>query len=493
MFAGHTIGRQVTAVVLGSGILLGGCSLTQRPPRTAVSQPPPAMPVSDAVVGAKLSLQGLKNHLETIVPPVYRDQGDEEIGYRDDPCDDIGVGHCPVYIKTCDYTWYTEVRRSPFVVTPVAGGLSVSSTVRLWGRVRTHGPLCVSAQETTEPDGIMTLTVNARPAFNELYALEPNVSYNSWNWQVRPGIRLFGAIPVTFGSKAKEAIDDALRDITEKTNRDLRARLNFRGKVEEGWAQLHEPIPLASGEEAWLSVKPLSLHVTPLISDPDYVRIYAGLRSRNEAVFGPRPAAHDVVGLPILKPANQDGKFALAALARVDYEALVERAKQEWVGQTLMLDWGRLTFRDFRVYQSGDRLVIGADVVVRPRTLPYVEGWLYLAGRPVVEGDRLFLRDLDYRANTSNAAVQALAFLFREPAKRELERRLSFDLREPLDELRAKVNSVAPKPLGEWGEVRVTVDDVSVQSPVADAKALLVPIVAQGKAEASFLPFGDAP
>jgi hypothetical protein len=357
--------------------------------------------------------------------------------------------------------------------------------------VKAHGPVCPPFQETTEPDGELTLTLTARPSFNDLYALQPNVGFDPWHWDVRPGIKLAGIFKVTFGTKAGEAIDRMLNDARDKVNADLAARLDFRSNVESAWKQLHNPIPLADDGTSWLRLKPLGLNATPMISDAEFARIYVSLKSQNEAVFGSRPAGYEPVDLTILRHDAVDESFLLSAVGGVEYAALEARARQEWAGKTISMDWGRLKLNDFRVYQSGDRLVIGVSVKAMPHKLPYVEGWLYLVGKPVVKDGRLFFENLDYRANTNNPLVQLAAYLFRDSAKRELERKLSFDLSAPLDQIRNTLNSAKPRPIGDLGEVRLRVDDISVLSPVADAKALRIPVMAKGKLEAVFLPFGS--
>jgi hypothetical protein len=173
----------------------------------------------------------------------------------------------------------------------------------------------------------------------------------------------------------------------------------------------------------------------------------------------------------ILLPAKDDGKFTLTALARLEYAAVLERAKQDWAGKTLQMSWGRMKVRDVRVYQSGNRLVIGVDAKLMPRKWPYVEGWLHLVGKPEIgEDGRLRLADLDYGADTDSLLVQLAGYLFRDTAKRELERQLTFDLGPSLAAVQAKLNAIPPRPIGDYGEMRLKVESIVVQSPVADAK-----------------------
>jgi len=466
---------------------LTACSLTQRPPLTELSRPVPVAPISNATVGAAISLKGLGQYLETIIPAVYSDEGSETEWAEFNACWPF---HCPVKTKTCDWNWYVKVTRDPFAVTPVNGGLAVTSHYRLWGRVRTHGPVCPPLQETTEPDGELDMSITVQPQISDVYGVQPNLNY-AWHWTVHPGIKLWGVIPVTFAGKAGEAIDKGLSKARDKMNADLMAKLDFRASMETAWAQLHDPIPITNDGLGWLSIKPLGLNASPFVSDADYARISLSLRSRNEVIFGPKPPDQDKGDLPILRHDPSDGKFALSATASLDYAAVVNRARSEWTGKTLYLDWGRLRFEDFRAYQSGDRIVIGAKVDIMPKYLPYVYGWLYILGRPVVENDRLYLADLDYRANTNNPFVQTIAFLFKKPAKEELSRKLSFDLAGPLSEVRAKLNALEPRPIGKFGRVSLKVQDISIDTPVADAKVLRVPIRATGTLEALFLPYGE--
>src|SRR3569623_871990 len=91
----------------------------------------------------------------------------------------------------------------------------------------------------------------------------------------------------------------------------------------------------------------------------------------------------------------------------------------------------------------------------------------------------------------NNPFVQTMAFLFKKPAKEELSRKLSFDLAGPLSEVRAKLNALEPRPIGKFGRVSLKVQDISIDTPVADAKVLRVPIRATGTLEALFLPYGE--
>src|SRR5687767_9883617 len=97
-------GLEVHKVACASVLLLAtGCSITQRPKLTQIAQPAPALPVSEATLGAKISLQGLARHLETIVPSSYQDQGNETEWLVVNVC---WPATCNVRTKICDWTWY---------------------------------------------------------------------------------------------------------------------------------------------------------------------------------------------------------------------------------------------------------------------------------------------------------------------------------------------------------------------------------------------------
>lgn len=469
--------------------LTAACAFSQKPDATAIGQPLPAMPVSEASIGAKISLPGLARHLEQAVPTRYHDSGSDAKWAVFDPCRPFG--HCEVRTKVCAWDWEAWVSRTPFVVRPVDGGLSVTSTYTLRGRVDTKSP-CPHFRETTEPDGVMTLTINVRPTMDQLYAVDPHVSYDPFNWKVKPGIKLFDFIKVSFGTAAKKAIDKPLAKAVDRVNADMRRQLDFQQKAREGWAQLHEPFALDEQGTGWISVKPLSLHMTPVTSDNDFARLYATLRSRNEALFGPKPPAQDAVALPILQPGTGDGRFAMTALARLDYAALVAQARKDWLGRTIRFDQGEIKFFDFAAFQSGERLAIGTRITARSFGGFKVEGWLWIAGKPVIQDGKLALTDIDYRANTNNALVQAVGWLFRAPAKRELEKKLVFDIGDAVDEVKTKLNAMPSRPIGDYGEFRLAVDDIAVLTPVAEAKELVVPLSATGTAEAVFFPFEEA-
>jgi hypothetical protein len=272
---------------------LAACSLTQRPPVTEVAQPAPPLPASDMSVGAKVSLAGLANQLNTLVPSQFHDRSsDVKWAYFKYPC---GLFKwCKGKTKVC--AWDTEVwvNRTPFLVRPAPGGVSVSSTFTIRGRVYGKSP-CPSFRETTDPDGVTTLTVSIRPSMNGFYAVEPGIAANPFKWDRKPGIKLADYINLSLGTVSAKAAQKLIDRAVKEANAELRQKLDFQDKVRTAWAELHQPIALTADGTGWLSIKPLSLHATPVISDTQYARIFVGMRSKNEAVFGAKPAAHDEV------------------------------------------------------------------------------------------------------------------------------------------------------------------------------------------------------
>lgn len=466
--------RAVNLLVLSSAWFLVGCAISTAPPRSRIAQPNPQVPISYAAVGAKISVPALTRHINRVTAPNFRSTGQGSVKKAG--------------ITVCEYSWEVQVSRTPMLVRPIAEGLSVKSTFEIWGRVRGTGRLCKNFRETTQPTGIATVTLSTRPTIDPLYALEPRFDY-TWKWERKPAIRLVKVIPIRFGTLAGEAIEKGLRKARDQYNADFKRELNFQSQVRSAWTNLHSTIPVGAEQPIWLSIKPLSLHRSPLKTDTEFARMYVGLRSKNEMVAGTKPADQDVVALPILQNGTAAPGFALTTVARIGYQAAQDAARQQWAGKVERFDRGEIRFIDFRAYQSGTALVIGTKIAARSKIGAAVSGWLYLAGEPYMEGTVLRLRNIRYAANTNNPVVQFAAWLFQENVRSGLEEKLRVDLHDPLKDATDKVNSLPPTSIGGDTALKVQVASIAIGTPVADASDLLIPISAIGEAEAIFTPF----
>jgi hypothetical protein len=208
----------------------------------------------------------------------------------------------------------------------------------------------------------------------------------------------------------------------------------------------------------------------------------AGPTSATHPAGPPDPRGPDADAVPTALPDNgelpTERGFHIVLEALLDYAtAAVEL--QRAVGDRSFSTAGKtVRLAGVRVYGSGDRFVVQADVEGD------AEARLYLLGRPRIdrERDELLIEDLDYSLATQDWILQAAEWLLGSRLRETLADGARFPLGERLEATRKSLEASlnAPRALDDPLTLRGTVDAVEVQGVYVTSAGFLAIAVADG-------------
>lgn len=430
----------------------GACRLELRAtaplPREEAPSPPPSSRIDTFV---RIPLAEVAAQAEAVVPRTFSVAPYTMVleGTADDP------------VVTAGY----HVERSPLALSVEGEALILRTRLAYWARARRHaGPIHVDGSCGTddEPRRHFELAVAITARLTPRFELEPTIRLRSLEATDRCEMT-FAGVDVTDRVRAAlvRTLDAELPALRER----VRRAMDLRARATSMWSRVAEPIELDEG--TFLVMHPEAVAVTQPTIEGHFLRVGLGLTARPEVVVGPRP----IVPVPALPDAGAEVNAPALALhvpVRIAYEAL-ERALAEafhlHAGGVRYPATGRRHVTPTNVTLYG----YGRAIVVRVAFTGYADGVLYLEGTPTLdpETQRLTFDDLAFTVESSSLLVRLAAFLREEDFLDDLRRRLSIDLRGPLEETRLRLTTALRRDV-DGLELEGAVDTLHVLAAYVD-------------------------
>lgn len=359
---------------------------------------------------------------------------------------------------------------------------------------RNKGPLGWIEKTLSEPfsetaNFAGTVSGSLRPTLQTDWSIDPHLdlSVNLTKAQAD----LFGkAIRISFRGKVEEAIAPKIREQVIALNNEVRSNPRIREAFADAWNQLHQVVAASTDPPVWLTVKPTSLHISnPVIDDKlVHMRLDAELDTRLY-LMKDKPAAADVTELPSLTatPPTETG-FRIAvpvAMKLGDFKEIAAKADLPKFDDGNM----SVTFEDITVGGDNGRLIIGADVFAKHKSVSHaVKAKLYVVGDPRLDTASMTLsvQNADFSVGTKNVLVKAAEWLLKPVILAEINKRAVFAYSEKREQLVKQANDKLAElkdglPKGVSTDLKV--DTLDITHLVIDDGWLTAVITASGPAQ----------
>ncbi len=261
--------------------------------------------------------------------------------------------------------------------------------------------------------------------------------------------------------------------LSDMVSRKINEAFPLKAEVAKVWFAAQKPVLLDRNYNAWLTITPREVMLSPLSAQNNKVKVSVGITSFAEVVVGPQPATPQPVPLPNLKLVNSfDRNFRIALNADLFYKDLRAIASPLLLNKEFTSDGKTVILRDLDLYGNGDK------VVVKVATNGALDGVFYLTGKPRFDPQTkaLSVEDVDFDMQTESLLLQSADWFLHGTIRSSIQEKLNMDLAQRLDESRA----LAQKAIGQVqladhlllkgnlktlnvGEVIVQKDRISVQ------------------------------
>ncbi|MGV3502299.1 MAG: DUF4403 family protein [Adhaeribacter sp.] len=312
--------------------------------------------------------------------------------------------------------------------------------------------VCPTLQKTEDTEFDMVIKSESLLAFNEDYTLKTQTT-GDFEWgQTKPMLTL-GPLKISLAPFVEPAMRRQMSTLTAQLDREIRSRLNLKDYVQKAWMQIQQPIPLDPTLNAWLSIRPQDIRISPLVAREGELRLQIGLSSYLQAVTDGKPAHAPNPSLPRLITNSQlRDEIQIGLESEISYAHATQLLKQQVAGKQFSFEQGKdqVTVHDLAVSGSGDKVVLMLDVTGKTKAGLFtknIAGKIFLKAVPYYDPATasIRVRDLDYDLDTRDKILQTANWLAKNKFIDQLQDQISFPVKNQLDQTRKLLQSSLDK------------------------------------------------
>lgn len=292
----------------------------------------------------------------------------------------------------------------------------------------------------TRPKAKGVLALDLRSDFNidSSWTLSTNTTLISHKWLDEPNINVGGfSLPIT--SVANYAIRQAEGSLERAIDMAVNEQIRLERYVTDAWNQMQRPILVAEEEQAWLSIHPTNLQMTPLQSDEKSISATVRLEALPRLTFGEEPSP-TLVPFPAFEYAANEpvvDNFNLYLGSNISYAEAERLASNSVVGETFSSGNKSISVDDLKLFGQSGKLIIELA------TSGTYNGAIYLSGVPEynLNQGRLKIRNLDFTLKTKSFLTKTAAWLLKGRLKKQLQDNMNEILQDNLAGIHKELSS----------------------------------------------------
>ncbi len=331
-----------------------------------------------------------------------------------------------------------------------------------------------------EVEGDLALNLKTTFGINPDWSLNTQTVVEYHEWLSKPVLKT-GLGNLNIESLANIMLNRSKSTLSQSLDRMVSQQFSLKPYVQDAWTALQEPVLLDPDYRMWIKTTPLSIGMTPLLTDSRFIRAKIAVECMNDVTFGEKPAFRENSNLPNLKNiADAPDEFQIRIATDVPFAEAQRLARTVMVGQVFESGKKKVTVEDIQLWGNNDR------VVVKSQLSGSFNGSIYFVGRPVLnlEKNRIEVADLDFHTDTRNVLLKSAAWLFSGPIKKRMADSMTFPLDENVTELKKSVQESLNYYEVQPGVVLTgTVDSIAVERTRVTPSGIRVDLFSKGRVQ----------
>ncbi|PHI20052.1 hypothetical protein CEQ90_09970 [Lewinellaceae bacterium SD302] len=286
-------------------------------------------------------------------------------------------------------------------------------------------------------EGILALDFRSEFKIDSSWRLATQTKLISHEWIDEPKINVAGiSLPIT--SVANYAIRRAEGSVERAIDLAVDQQIALQTYVTDAWNQLQKPIMVSPENQAWLSIRPIALKMTPLSANEERISADIVLEAVPRLTFGPEAPSELPRPFPAFAYATsgeRDENFNLNLGTSITYAEAERLAGESVLNETFTSGNRSVTVDKLNLFGRDGKLIVDLT------TSGSYNGSIYLSGLPEYDTgrDRLSIDDLDFTLSTKSFLTKSAAWLLKGKLKRQLQDNMNEMLDDNLDDLRKQL------------------------------------------------------
>ena len=286
-----------------------------------------------------------------------------------------------------------------------------------------------------EAAGELALSFKTYYQINPDWSLTTKTEVEYHEWIKTPALKT-GLGNISIETIANLALNRSKRMLSETLDRVVNQQLSLRPYIEDIWTSVQTPVLMSDEYKMWVKTTPLSIGMTPLVSDTRNIKTTVEIKCYNDVSFGEKPTFREnskVPDLTILNTTADD--FQLQFVTDVPFPEAERLAKGMMLGQVFESGKKKVKIDDLKIWGNNDRIIVLSQLSGS------FNGKIYFMGKPRFNAAKnaVEVGDLDFHVDSRNLLYKSASWLFQGPIKKQMAAAMSFPLDENLTLLKQSV------------------------------------------------------
>jgi len=303
--------------------------------------------------------------------------------------------------------------------------------------------ICPTIQKTEDTEFDLVVKSESLLSFTEDYRVK-TVTTGNFEWgNAKPYITL-GPLKIGLTRFIEPQMRKQMANLTARLDTEIQNRLLLKEYVQQAWLQLQKPIPIDKKMDAWLTITPQDIQVSPLVARNGELTLQIGFNSYIQTVTNGKPSFTPNNTLPkLLTSSRMANEIQIGLTNEISYDHATKLLKEQLVGKRFTFAGGKdeILVHDLALSTSGDKMVVMLDVTGKTKTgffTKNIAGKIFLKAVPYYDAatTSIKVRDLDYDLNTKDRILQTASWLAKNKFVESIQSQINFPVKNQLDNAR---------------------------------------------------------
>ncbi|MDQ4141995.1 MAG: DUF4403 family protein [Bacteroidota bacterium] len=299
----------------------------------------------------------------------------------------------------------------------------------------------IDKTESTEFD--VVVNTESLLSFTEDYKVK-TVTTSNFDWGATKPTLTIGPLKIGLARFVEPAIQNQMSRLSGMLDQEMQNRLNIRQYVQEAWLKLQEPIQLDKTYNAWLTVTPQDIRISPLQAANGEMNLRIGFNSFIETITNGKPQVKVNPNLPkLITDSRLADNVQIGLTGEVPYSHATKLLQEQVAGKTYQFENGKqqVTINNAEISGSGDKLVVMLDINGLAKTGLFTKkivGKVFLKAVPYYDAatTSIRIRDVDYDLETKDQLLKTASWLAKGRFIRNIQEQINFPVKTQLEQAR---------------------------------------------------------
>ena len=303
--------------------------------------------------------------------------------------------------------------------------------------------ICPTIQKTEDTEFDMVVKSQSLVSLTEDYQVKTSTTGNFEWGNAKPFIML-GPIKIGLARFIEPQMRQQMSNLTARLDKEIQNRLLIKGYVQQAWLQLQKPIPIDKKLNAWLTITPQNIRVSPVVARNGELQLQIGLNAYLQTITNREPEVQVNPVLPkLITNSRLANEIQVGLVSELSYAHATTLLKEQLVGKRFTSKDGKdeVLVHDLALSTSQDKMVVMLDVTGKAKVgflTRNISGKIYLKAVPYYDAATASIKvqNLDYDLNTKDRLLQTASWLAKNKFLQTIQNQISFPVKNQLETAR---------------------------------------------------------